>query len=165
MINKIEHKIVSLSAAKRQVEQWRSNQNKIVWTNGVFDLLHPGHIRYLCSAKDLGDFLVVGINSDDSVRRLKGPGRPVNREANRLLQMAALLMVDLVVLFREDTPINCILELQPDIIAKGGDYREGDVVGGKEAKSWSGSVVILPFESGHSTSSIIEKIQRKSHED
>src|SRR5690606_22732060 len=113
-------KIKSLAESRDQVEKWRLERQKIVWTNGVFDLLHPGHIRYLCAARDLGDKLVVGINSDASVYRLKGPGRPVNHQDARLLQMAALQMTDLVLLFEEDTPLQCILTLRPDVIVKGG---------------------------------------------
>jgi rfaE bifunctional protein nucleotidyltransferase chain/domain len=165
MIDTIMQKIKSLAGSRDQVEKWRSEHQKIVWTNGVFDLLHPGHIRYLCAARDLGDRLVVGINSDASVYRLKGPGRPVNPQDARLLQMAALQMTDLVLLFEEDTPLQCILALRPDVIVKGGDYRPEEVVGGREAASWGGVVVIIPFEAGHSSSGIIKKIKRQSHED
>jgi len=161
MLEKILDKIQPLSLATSLVQQWRSDGQRVIWTNGVFDLLHPGHIKYLCAARDLGDKLIVGINSDESVRRLKGEGRPINNEASRLLQMGALQMVDLVVLFAEDTPLECILALRPMVIAKGGDYDPEEVVGGSEAKSWDGRVEILPFEAGHSSSHIIEKIQGK----
>lgn len=165
MLQTITQKIQSLSECRDQVEKWRSEQKKIVWTNGVFDLLHPGHIRYLCAACDLGDKLVVGINSDASVYRLKGPGRPVNPQDARLLQMAVLQMTDLVLLFEEDTPLQCILTLRPDVIVKGGDYQPDEVVGGREAAAWGGVVEIIPFEAGHSSSGIIKKIKRQSHED
>ncbi len=161
MLETILHKIKALSNAESVMEQWRTDGKRVIWTNGVFDLLHPGHIRYLCAAKDLGDKLIVGINSDESVKRLKGNDRPINNEASRLLQMGALQMVDLVVLFGEDTPLECILSLRPMVIAKGGDYDPKEVVGGSEAKSWGGKVVILPFETGHSSSKIIESIQGK----
>ncbi|MCL4109280.1 UNVERIFIED_CONTAM: hypothetical protein GTU68_063048 [Idotea baltica] len=161
MLEKIHDKIQPLSLAVEIVQQWRTEGLDVIWTNGVFDLLHPGHIKYLCAARDLGDKLIVGINSDESVRRLKGDDRPINNESSRLLQMGALQMVDLVILFAEDTPIECILALRPKIIAKGGDYDPDQVVGGVEAREWSGKVEILPFEAGHSSSHIIEKIQGK----
>ncbi|MCB0686383.1 MAG: adenylyltransferase/cytidyltransferase family protein [Saprospiraceae bacterium] len=160
MLNTIQNKIVNLSEASLRVDRWRQEGGLIVWTNGVFDLIHPGHIRYLCAAKALGQYLVVGINSDASGKRLKGPDRPINTEEHRLLQMAAMQMADLVVLFEEDTPLECILKVRPDIIAKGGDYQEEEVVGGKEAKAWGGAVKLLPFETGHSSSKIIESIKR-----
>lgn len=165
MLNTIRQKILSLNDAKTQIELYRRENQKIIWTNGVFDLLHPGHIRYLCDARALGERLIVGINSDDSVRRLKGPKRPVNPENARLLQMAALQMIDLVILFEDDTPLQCILTLKPDIIAKGGDYQPDEVVGGHEVRSWGGQVVIIPLEPGHSSSGIIEKIKGLSDED
>lgn len=161
MIELIEKKILSLAEAREKADKWRSAGNRIVWTNGVFDLLHPGHIRYLCAARALGELLIVGINSDQSVRRLKGPARPVNSEESRSLLVAAMQMVDLVVLFEEDTPLECILQIKPDIIAKGGDYQASEVVGGQEAEIWGGKVCILPFESGFSSSGIIDKIKGK----
>jgi rfaE bifunctional protein nucleotidyltransferase chain/domain len=159
MLDQILQKIQPVHEAASIVSQWQNAGKKVIWTNGVFDLLHTGHIKYLCAARELGDYLVVGINSDLSVKRLKGEQRPINEQSTRLLQMAALAMVDLVVLFEEDTPLQSILVLKPMLIAKGGDYLPGAVVGGDEAKEWGGQVVILPFESGHSSSGIIEKIQ------
>ncbi|NND34879.1 MAG: D-glycero-beta-D-manno-heptose 1-phosphate adenylyltransferase [Saprospiraceae bacterium] len=159
MLNQILAKIQSLPDALNKVTAWKQSGEKIIWTNGVFDLLHLGHIKYLCEARSLGDRLVVGLNSDASVRRLKGPHRPINDQESRLYHMAALQMTDLVVLFDQDTPIECILSLKPDVLAKGGDYDPRQVVGGKEALAWNGSVVIVPFESGFSSTEIIRKIK------
>jgi D-beta-D-heptose 7-phosphate kinase/D-beta-D-heptose 1-phosphate adenosyltransferase len=140
-------------------EAWRAaQQGTVVFTNGVFDLLHPGHIDILSAARAEGDSLVVGINSDDSVRRLKGPSRPIRAERDRAYVVAALECVDCVVIFGEDTPLELIVALKPDVIAKGGDYNEGSVVGAGEVKSWKGRVVIVPLTPGHSTTSIIEKL-------
>jgi D-beta-D-heptose 7-phosphate kinase/D-beta-D-heptose 1-phosphate adenosyltransferase len=162
MLSQILNKIQPLEAAAAIVGQWQKDGKKVIWTNGVFDLLHSGHIKYLCAARELGDYLAVGINSDASVKRLKGNHRPINEQSPRLLQMAALVMVDLVVLFEEDTPRESILALQPKLIVKGGDYLAADVVGGEESKEWGGKVVILPFEAGHSSTGIIRKIQELS---
>jgi rfaE bifunctional protein nucleotidyltransferase chain/domain len=140
-------------------EAWRAAQKgPVVFTNGVFDLLHPGHVDILSAARAEGDRLIVGINSDDSVRRLKGPTRPVRAERDRAYVVAALECVDCVVVFGEDTPLELIVALKPDVIAKGGDYNEGSVVGASEVKSWKGRVVIVPLTPGHSTTSIIEKL-------
>jgi len=138
---------------------WRDSvSGPVVFTNGVFDLLHPGHIDVLNSARAEGEALVVGINSDDSVRRLKGPTRPVRSELDRAFVIAALECVDCVVIFDEDTPLELIGALRPDVVVKGGDYNEDTVVGAKEVKSWKGRVVIVPLTPGHSTTSIIEKL-------
>ena len=159
MLNQIIAKIQPLPEALTYVHAWRRAGQKIIWTNGVFDLLHQGHIKYLAAARTLGDRLVVGINSDASVRRLKGDDRPILDQDARLLQMAALMMADLVVLFEEDTPLECILALRPDLIVKGGDYQAQDVVGAKVVPQWGGAVKILPFEAGHSSSQLIRKIK------
>jgi D-beta-D-heptose 7-phosphate kinase/D-beta-D-heptose 1-phosphate adenosyltransferase len=138
---------------------WRkSAKGSVVFTNGVFDLLHPGHIDVLTAARAEGDALVVGVNSDDSVRRLKGPTRPVRTEADRAFVVAALECVDCVVVFDEDTPLELITALRPDVVVKGGDYNEDTIVGAKEVKSWNGRVVVVPLTPGHSTTSIIEKL-------
>ncbi|MBK8502701.1 MAG: D-glycero-beta-D-manno-heptose 1-phosphate adenylyltransferase [Saprospiraceae bacterium] len=165
MLAQILNKIQPLNEAASIVGQWQTAGKKVIWTNGVFDLLHSGHIKYLCAARELGDYLAVGINSDVSVKRLKGEHRPINEQSARLLQMAALSMVDLVILFEEDTPRESILVLKPKLIVKGGDYLAAEVVGGEEAKEWGGKVVIIPFEPGHSSTRIIQKIQKLSHED
>lgn len=143
-------------------KKWRASvRGTVVFTNGVFDLLHPGHIDILSAARSAGDFLVLGINSDDSVRRLKGPTRPVRSETDRAIVAAALESVDCVVIFDEDTPLELITTLKPDIVAKGGDYSEGTIVGAAEVKSWGGRVLVVPLTPGHSTTSIIEKLSVK----
>jgi len=124
----------------------------------VFDLLHPGHVDLLTAARAAGDALVVGVNSDDSVRRLKGPTRPVKKEADRVYVLAALECVDLVVMFGEDTPLELVKKLRPDVIVKGGDYDEDTIVGAKEVKSWGGRVVVVPLTPGQSTTRIIERM-------
>jgi D-beta-D-heptose 7-phosphate kinase/D-beta-D-heptose 1-phosphate adenosyltransferase len=117
----------------------------------VFDLLHPGHIDILTAARDSADALVVGINSDDSVRRLKGPTRPVRTDAERAYMLGALECVDLVVIFPDDTPLNLVTHLRPDVIVKGGDYSEDTIVGAAEVKSWGGRVLVVPLTPGHTT--------------
>lgn len=139
---------------------WRQRaQGRVVFTNGVFDLLHPGHIDVIAAARGQGDALVVGLNSDDSVRRLKGPQRPVRTEAERAYVLAALADVDAVVTFSEDTPLELIRRLRPDVLVKGGDYQPSTVVGRAEVESWGGRVVIVPLHPGQSTTSIIEKLR------
>ena len=134
----------------------------MAFTNGVFDLLHPGHIDILTAARESADALVVGINSDDSVRRLKGPTRPVRTDAERAYILGALECVDLVVIFPDDTPLNLVSHLRPDVIVKGGDYSEDTIVGAAEVKSWGGRVLIVPLTPGHSTTAIIRKLSEKS---
>ncbi len=138
---------------------WRQSvTGKVVFSNGVFDLLHPGHVDIVTSARACGDFLVMGLNSDSSVRRLKGPGRPVRTESERAYVLAALEAVDAVVIFEQDTPLELVLTLRPDVIAKGGDYEEETIVGAREVKSWGGEVRVIPLTPGQSTTSIIEKL-------
>jgi rfaE bifunctional protein nucleotidyltransferase chain/domain len=124
----------------------------------VFDLLHPGHIDILNAARSSGDALVVGINSDESVRRLKGSGRPVRSAAERAYVLAALECVDLVVIFAEDTPLELVTALKPDVIVKGGDYSEDTIAGAREVKEWGGRVVVVPLTPGQSTTAIIRKL-------
>lgn len=139
---------------------WRSVQKgKVVFTNGVFDLLHPGHIDILTKARALGDALIVGVNTDASVRRLKGESRPVRSEEERAYVLAALEPVDRVVLFDEDTPLTLITAVRPDVIAKGGDYSVESIVGAKEVQGWGGRVEVIPLTPGHSTTSIIQKLR------
>jgi rfaE bifunctional protein nucleotidyltransferase chain/domain len=128
----------------------------------VFDLLHPGHIDILTAARNSADALVVGINSDDSVRRLKGPMRPVRTDAERAYLLGALECVDLVVIFPDDTPLNLVSHLRPDVIVKGGDYSEDTIVGAAEVKSWGGRVLVVPLTPGHSTTAIIRKLSENS---
>jgi D-beta-D-heptose 7-phosphate kinase/D-beta-D-heptose 1-phosphate adenosyltransferase len=143
-----------------QAEKWRAGEKGgVVFTNGVFDLLHPGHIDLLTAARAAGDSLIVGVNSDDSVRRLKGPTRPVKKEADRVYVLAALECVDQVVTFSEDTPLELVKRIRPDVIVKGGDYAESTVVGAREVKSWGGRVMIVPLTPGQSTTRIVEKMR------
>ncbi|HEY6090004.1 MAG TPA: D-glycero-beta-D-manno-heptose 1-phosphate adenylyltransferase [Gemmatimonadaceae bacterium] len=142
-----------------EAERWRSaRKDRVAFTNGVFDLLHPGHVDLLVAARGAADALVVGVNSDDSVRRLKGPNRPVRNEAERAFVLAAVECVDLVVVFSQDTPLELVMTLKPDVIVKGGDYTEAAIVGANEVKSWGGRVVIVPLTPGQSTTAIIRKL-------
>jgi D-beta-D-heptose 7-phosphate kinase/D-beta-D-heptose 1-phosphate adenosyltransferase len=150
----------SLNQALQQIQQWRAEGKSIVFTNGCFDLLHPGHIDYLAKARALGDVLIIGLNDDNSIQRLKGSTRPVNPLPVRTIMLAALKSVDLVVPFSEDTPLKLISALMPDILVKGGDYKPEDIVGAKEVLANDGEVVVVPFIDGHSTSSLIRKIQK-----
>ena len=137
----------------------RNGGRRVVFTNGVFDLLHPGHIRYLQQARALGDLLIVGLNSDASVRRNKGPQRPINDEAERGELLEALECVDAVVVFDEDTPAEIIKTVQPDILVKGADWAEDAVVGRETVESRGGTVVRVPLEQGFSTTEIIRRIR------
>jgi D-beta-D-heptose 7-phosphate kinase/D-beta-D-heptose 1-phosphate adenosyltransferase len=138
---------------------WRASVGgRVVFTNGVFDLLHPGHIDVLTAARAKGDALIVGLNTDASVRRLKGPTRPVRNEFERAYVLSSLEAVDCVVLFEQDTPLEVVLALKPDVIVKGGDYDESTIVGAREVKSWGGEVAVVPLTPGQSTTSIIEKL-------
>jgi rfaE bifunctional protein nucleotidyltransferase chain/domain len=140
--------------------RWRKElDGRLVFTNGVFDLLHPGHIDVLLGSRRMGDQLVVGLNSDTSVRRLKGPERPVRGEAERALVLAALEMVDAVVLFEEDTPLELIQALRPDVLVKGGDYTEATIVGAADVRSWGGDVRVIALRPGESTTNIIRKLR------
>ena len=140
----------------------RRKGKKIVFTNGCFDLLHVGHIRYLQQARGEGDLLVLGLNSDRSVRELKGETRPLFPQEERAEMLAALLMVDYIVIFDERTPLNLIKELRPDILVKGGDWKREDIVGGQEVESAGGKVVVVPEIPGRSTSNLITEIIRRS---
>lgn len=147
------------SQARDQVEQWKQQGKTIVFTNGCFDLLHPGHIDYLQKACELGDILIIGLNDDDSISRLKGPTRPINPLTDRTTMLAALKPVDLVVPFTEDTPLELISTLLPDILVKGGDYEPDEIVGAKEVREHGGHVDVISFVEGHSTTSLIKRIQ------
>jgi D-beta-D-heptose 7-phosphate kinase/D-beta-D-heptose 1-phosphate adenosyltransferase len=140
--------------------RWREQLvGRVVFTNGVFDLLHPGHVDVLLGARRAGDHLVVGLNSDASVRRLKGPARPVRSEAERAYVLAAFEMVDCVVLFEQDTPLELVTTLKPDVLVKGGDYREETIVGAREVRGWGGDVQVVPLTPGQSTTNIIRKLR------
>lgn len=139
---------------------WREGmKGRVVFTNGVFDLLHPGHIDILVAARNEGDSLVVAINTDESVRRLKGPSRPVRSTAERALVLASLEFVDAVVAFPQDTPLELIRVLRPDVLVKGGDYTEDSIVGAPDVRARGGRVVVVPLTEGHSTTSTIEKLR------
>ena len=157
----LSDKIMGWQAAR----EWRERQrpHTVVFTNGVFDLLHPGHIDVLTAAREQGDVLIVGLNSDASTRRLKGAERPVRAEADRAMVLAALEMVDAVTVFGEDTPLELIRHLRPDVLVKGGDYSADTVVGGDDVRGWGGTVVIVPLTPGHSTTSIIERLRDRPH--
>lgn len=137
------------------------DSKRIVFTNGCFDILHRGHVEYLAFARSMGDLLVVAVNSDDSVRRLKGPGRPINKLEDRMVVLAALEMVDYVVSFEEDTPYEIIKILRPYIIVKGGDYNVEEVVGKEIVESYGGKVVIAPYVEGYSTTHILRRLKDK----
>lgn len=156
-MDKIQQKIVTKDFFERQADAL--HRQKIVFTNGCFDVLHYGHVHYLVQARQLGDLLVVGLNSDASVRRLKGESRPVNPEQARAFVLAALEMVDYVCLFEEDTPYELIAAVKPDVLVKGGDYAVDNIVGSDIVKGRNGDVVVLPFVEGFSSSSIIEKLK------
>jgi D-beta-D-heptose 7-phosphate kinase/D-beta-D-heptose 1-phosphate adenosyltransferase len=151
-------KELSLESALMQIKAWRAAGNRIVFTNGCFDLLHPGHINLLHQAKSLGDRLVVGVNTDASVRRLKGPRRPILSQQDRSALLSALGSVDLVLLFDEDTPLNLISAIKPDILVKGADYRREDVVGGDVVESYGGQVRLVSLLKGYSTTDITRRI-------
>jgi D-glycero-beta-D-manno-heptose 1-phosphate adenylyltransferase len=142
------------------VARLRAGSKTVVFTNGVFDLLHPGHVRYLEVARSLGDALIVGLNSDASVRRNKGPARPITSEAERAELLLALSAVDAVVVFDEDTPAEIIAALQPDVLVKGADWAADRIVGRETVEARNGQVVRVPVEEGHSTTSILERIHR-----
>lgn len=152
------HKVCHLEELQRKVATWKKAKQKIVFTNGCFDLLHAGHVTYLEAAKKRGDKLILGLNTDRSVSALKGPTRPVVNENDRARVLAALESVDAVILFDEDTPLDLINSLKPDVIAKGSDYTEAQVVGATEVKSWGGEVALIDLVAGRSTSNIIKKL-------
>ena len=161
MIKKIGSKILSWNQAQQEVSNWKAKNEKIVFTNGCFDLLHFGHLHYLAEARDLGQRLIIGLNSEDSVRRLKGPHRPINDEKTRQFQLASLEFVDAVVVFEGDTPYDLISLLKPDILVKGGDWKTDQIVGSDIVLSNGGDVRSLPFVEGYSTTNIEQKIKNQ----
>ena len=161
-LSKIQDKIVNWQDALIKVIEWKDQQEKLVFTNGCFDLMHIGHLDYLSKAKDLGSKLIIGLNSSESVSRLKGPSRPINTDESRGQMLAALEFVDLVVLFSEDTPLKLINHIQPNILVKGGDYVKENIVGAKEVEKAGGRVEIINFVDGFSTTSLVTKIQNLS---
>jgi len=156
----IQQKIFELPALQHQLRRWRLLGKSIAFTNGCFDILHEGHIASLSDAAREADILIVGVNSDDSTCRLKGPQRPINPQQARATVLAALLMVDAVIIFGEDTPLELIKIVQPDVLVKGGDYTLDQIVGAKEVMAAGGRVVINPIVPGFSTTGLIEKITK-----
>jgi D-beta-D-heptose 7-phosphate kinase/D-beta-D-heptose 1-phosphate adenosyltransferase len=156
----IEKKIMTLDQAKAMMASWKITGKKVSFTNGCFDILHPGHLFSIGQAAKEADYLIVGLNSDASIKRLKGADRPINNTANRALVLANLVLVDAVVVFEEDTPYELITELLPDVLVKGGDYTIENIVGAKEVIANGGQVIINPIVEGFSTTNIIEKIKK-----
>lgn len=148
-------KIIDRTTLANHIAMWRFQNQKIVFTNGCFDILHRGHIEYLSQAADLGNILVIGLNTDASVKKLKGKGRPVQDEEARTLVLASLRFVDAVVLFDEDTPLDLIKMIQPNVLVKGGDYTEATTVGADIVRARGGEVHIIPLTEGYSTSGIL----------
>jgi D-beta-D-heptose 7-phosphate kinase/D-beta-D-heptose 1-phosphate adenosyltransferase len=155
-----EAKVVSLDTAGERVERWRRQGYRVGFTNGCFDLIHPGHVSLLQQARAACDRLVVGLNSDGSVHRLKGETRPVQTEVARATVLASLRPVDLVVVFAEDTPLAVIQALRPDVLVKGADYRIEQVVGAELVQSYGGRVVLADLSEGHSTTATIARMMR-----
>lgn len=155
------NKIVDLPSLIDKLKAWKAEGKKVVFTNGVFDLLHIGHITYMAKAAELGDKLIIGLNSDSSVKRIKGESRPVNDQNSRAVLLAALFFVDAITVFEEDTPHQLITTLLPDILVKGADYAIEHIVGGKEVIANGGEVKTINFVDGYSSTSIIQKIKGK----
>jgi rfaE bifunctional protein nucleotidyltransferase chain/domain len=157
--DKINDRIFSSGRLQTQIQWWRLINKTIAFTNGVFDILHEGHIEVLSKAASFADILIVGVNSDASVKRLKGTGRPINNEQSRSIILASLIMVDAVIVFNEDTPLQLIKNIMPDVLIKGGDYTPETIVGAREVTNNGGVVKIIPLEAGFSSTGIIEKIK------
>jgi rfaE bifunctional protein nucleotidyltransferase chain/domain len=153
-------RLLTEAETEAYVARERASGRRIVFTNGVFDILHPGHVRYLQAARALGDILIVGVNADESVRRNKGPERPFNREEERAEMLAALACVDAVVVFREDIPDRIIQLVQPDVLVKGADWAADQIVGRDTVEARGGRVVRMPIERGFSTSALLERIRQ-----
>jgi D-beta-D-heptose 7-phosphate kinase/D-beta-D-heptose 1-phosphate adenosyltransferase len=156
----VSDRVLDDAALDRFAREARAAGRRIVFTNGVFDILHPGHLRYLQAARAHGDLLIVGLNSDASVRRNKGPGRPVNPQDERAEVLAALTCVDAVSIFDDETPADIIRRVQPDVLVKGADWPADQIVGRDTVEARGGVVILEPVEQGYSTSAIIEKIAR-----
>ena len=157
--NELSKTLLAWEEAKQLREQWAAQGKKVVFTNGCFDLLHPGHIKYLEDARALGDVLILGLNADASISRLKGDSRPINPLKDRAAMLMGLKAMDAVVAFEEDTPLNLISLLLPDVLVKGGDYEADDIVGNKEVRDAGGEVIVVPFLDGYSSSKLIERIK------
>ena len=155
----IQSKILTYDELANQLKSWRSSGKKIVFTNGCFDILHRGHIEYLAKTADMGDILIIGLNTDNSVKQLKGESRPVNDQHARAMLLAALSFVDAVTLFDEDTPYNLIKTVMPDMLVKGGDYKIENIVGHDIVEANGGKVVTIPLTEGYSTTKTIGKLR------
>ena len=155
----IENKILSNDSLSKTIDLFCKSDKKVVFTNGCFDLLHPGHLKLLQKAKSFGDVLIVGINSDSSVRILKGEGRPVVNQEDRLVILACLKIVDFVIIFEEETPLNLIKCISPSVLVKGGDYKLSEIVGGEHVIKNGGKVKIVKLKEGYSTSKFLKEIK------
>jgi len=155
----LNSKILDKERLLVKLTDWKEENKKIVFTNGCFDLIHLGHIEVIARSADLGDILIIGVNTDNSIKRLKGPNRPIVEEISRAKQLAALEFVDAVVFFDQDTPIDLIKVINPNVITKGGDYNTDQVIGNDIVIQNDGEVVIIPLTQGYSTTSILEKIK------
>lgn len=156
---KLFDKVISISNLSSKLDQWRLENKKIVFTNGCFDLLHAGHIAYLTEAAALGDVLILGLNSDSSVQKLKGPERPINNEETRTTILASMFFIDAVVVFDDETPLKLIKTVLPNVLVKGGDYKIADIVGARETIANGGEVKVLTFLQGYSSTGIVNKIR------
>jgi rfaE bifunctional protein nucleotidyltransferase chain/domain len=152
----ITRKLITAEEAGKMLTENYREKNQVVFTNGCFDIIHRGHVYYLSKARELGDLLIIGLNSDESVSRLKGKGRPINPQMARAEVLGALGMVDYIILFEEDTPLNLINGIKPDLLVKGGDYNVKEIVGYSEVTSSGGKVVTIPILEGYSTTSILK---------
>ena len=162
-MNKLEminSKILDNTRLIQQLAIWRFLSKKIVFTNGCFDIIHLGHIDYLSKAKDLGDILLIGLNTDDSVKRLKGKNRPIKNQQERAVLLASLQFVDGVILFNTDTPYDLIKKIEPDILIKGSDYKKEEIVGADILQNTGGEIITIDFLEGYSTTSILDKIRK-----
>ena len=159
-LKNIKSKIYSLSDLKIQSDKWKENGEKIVFTNGCFDLVHRGHIEVLANTADLGDKLIIGLNSDSSIKELKGENRPIMDEISRSILLASLQFVDAIVFFSEETPYKLIETLIPDVLAKGGDYKVTEIAGNEVVSENGGEVILVPFIDGFSSTNIVEKIKQ-----
>jgi len=160
-VRNIPNKIFNDHELQQELKRWRLKNKKIVFTNGVFDILHEGHIASLSEAASFGDILIVGLNADESVKRIKGESRPINNERSRALLLASLLVTDAIILFAEDTPLKLISSILPDVLVKGGDYTVEQIAGAKEVLANGGEVKIVPIVEGFSTTGIIERMKKQ----
>ena len=158
-LNNLKNKFFSLKELMLQCQNWKDNNNKIVFTNGCFDLVHKGHVEVLAKTSDLGDKLIIGLNSDKSISNIKGPSRPIIEENSRKLLLASFSFIDAIILFDEETPYNLINTLKPDVLAKGGDYKIKDIVGSDIVKKYGGNVITIPLTPNFSSSNIIDRIK------